>query len=193
MSKRWIIILIILAAVIGGIFYLISSRSYPAVLVNFDFIGYAVFEKDTAAATHYYEKALETYNKQQADLLTSSEVKTEIERAVLDRLIESSLMEKELKKRMKNSDIETIVNNKIEQVTKGVDISKEVEALYGLSFADFKEYVLKPQARQEALEGRFILENKNFADWLKEARGKAQVVILLPNFSWNGVEVVVKK
>lgn len=193
MNRKWIIFLIILVALIAGIFYLISSRSYPVAVVNFSSIGYASFKKDTAAATQYYAKALETYNKGQANLVNTPDVQMEIERAVLDRLIENSLIDKELRKIMKSSDIENIINNKIGQATEGVDISKEVETLYGLTIADFKENVLKPQARQDALEGRFILENKNMSDWLKEARSKAQVWILIPNFSWNGEEVVVKK
>ncbi len=193
MNRKWIIFLIILIVIIAGIFYLISSRSYPVAVVNFSSIGYASFKKDTAAATQYYAKALETYNKGQANLVNAPDVQMEIEKAVLDRLIENSLIDKELRKIMKSSDIENIINNKIGQATEGVDISKEVETLYGLSIADFKENVLKPQARQDALEGRFILENKNMSDWLKEARSKAQVWILIPNFSWNGEEVVVKK
>lgn len=193
MNKKLIIFLSLVIVVIGGIFYLIASRSYPAALVNFSPVGYADFKKDTAAATQYYAKALETYNRGQATLVNAPDVKMEIERAVLDRLIENSLIEKELRKIMKSGDIENIINNKIEQAMSGVDVSKEVEALYGLSLTDFKENVLKPQARQDALEGRFILDNKNFSDWLKEARSKAQVLILIPNFSWNGEEVVVKK
>ena len=193
MSKYWISALITVVVIIGGIFYLISSRSYPVAVVNFSSIGYASFKKDTAAATRYYAKALETYNKGQANLVNAPDVRREIEKAVLDRLIENNLIDKELRKIMKSSDIENIINNKIEQATAGVDISKEVETLYGLTIADFKENVLKPQARRDALEGRFILENKNMSDWLKEARTKARVLILIPNFSWNGEEVIVKK
>jgi len=36
------------------------------------------------------------------------------------------------------------------------------------------------------------LENKNFDDWLKNAKKQAKVVILLPGFSWNGEGVVTK-
>ena len=166
--------------------FLITTKSYPIAFVNWRPISLKSFKKDALIASSYYRKALETYDKNQAAVMNSKEVKQEIERAVLDKLIEDNLIQRELEKRLKNNELEKMVNDKIEEAIKGRDIGKEVEALYGVSFDEFKERFLKPQARREILESRLALENKNINDWLKEIKSKTKAMIFLPGFGWNG-------
>ena len=168
------------------------SSIYPVALVNWQLISFQTFKKDSAAAIYYYQKALETYSKNDIAVINSSEVKQEIERAVFDKLIENVLIHQELRKRLKNNELERMVENKIEETIKGKNIEKEVKILYDLSLDEFKERLLKPQAEQEILASRLLLENKNFDEWLKEVKSKAKVIILLPNFKWKDGQVMIK-
>jgi len=190
-NKKRIVILISSVIVIV-IVIIIVAQSYPIAFVNWQLISFQTFKKDSATAIYYYQKTLETYNKNDLAVIHSSEVKQEIERAVLDKLIENILIHQELRKRLKNNELERMAENKIEEIIKGKDIEKKVKILYGLSLDEFKERILKPQARQEILASRLLLENKNFDEWLKDVKKQAKVDILLPGFEWNGEGVATK-
>ena len=202
MNKKKIIF-IISSVIVIVVAVVIITRSYPVVLVNWRPISLKSFKKDASIAINYYQKALETYDKNQAAVMNSKEVKQEIERAVLDKLIEDSLIQRELEKRLKNNELEKMVNDKIEGTLGGKDIGKEVETLYGVSLDEFKERFLKPQARREILESRLQLENQELSakggsasggnNWLKEIKLKTKVMIFLPGFEWNGEGVIIKK
>lgn len=199
MNKNKIIILILSVIIIVTVIVIIF-QFYPIVLVNWRPIIFSSFKKDVSGAGNYYRKALETYDKNQAAVMNSKEVNQEIERAVLDKLIEDNLIQRELEKRLKNNELEKMVNDKIEEAIRDKDIEKEVKALYGFSVDEFKERFLKPQARREIFEARFLLENfsteSEFVsggdNWLKEAKLKSKVIIFLPGFEWSGKGVILK-
>lgn len=192
MSKKFIIILIAGLAVCG-ILYFILLQAYPIALVNLHFITLKSFEKDYMAAISYYRNLLKTYDKNQTPVLDSPEIQQEISRAVVERSVENILIHQELKKQLKASELQKMVDNRIQEVLKGKDIEKQVRTLYGLSMGDFKERILKPEAEREIITGRLFLENKNFEDWLRDAKKQAQVAILLSNLKWDGSGVVMGK
>ncbi|MBI3638501.1 hypothetical protein HY227_02045 [Candidatus Wolfebacteria bacterium] len=180
--------------------YVFLIRNYPVALVNWHFVRSGDFQEDLAVAISYYGKADEAGNKEtgiRADITDSEEARTEIKRAVLDKLIEDNLIEQELKKRIGDNDLKALVDKKIESAISGANIEKEVKFIYGLSMKDFRKKILEPQAKSEILEGRLLLENNlpagGFEEWLLGQRTKAKVVVLLPGFSWNGKEVKAKK
>lgn len=191
MSKRKILILILLIFV-AGIGFLILNQSYPVALVNWQPVSAKSFNNDFGTAIFYYRKAAETYNKNDVTAIESPQVKAEIERAVLDKSVENILILNELEKRLKNSELDQMVQNKINEVFNGQDIAKQVATIYNLSLDAFKEQVLTPEARTEILQARLALENKNFDDWLINVKKQAKVIILLPGFGWNGEGVIVK-
>lgn len=191
MNKKRILILISSIIVIV-IVIVIGSQSYPVAFINWRPISLRAFKKDSGTAIYYYQKTLETYSQNDAAIINSPEVKTEIERAVINKLIENVLIHQELKKRLKNDELEKMAENKVEETIKGKDIEKEIKILYDLSLDEFKERILKPQAEQEILASRLLLENKNFDEWLKETKSKAKVIILLPNFEWKDGQVMMK-
>ncbi len=194
MVKFWIFILTIAALIIGGI-YLILSRSYPAAIVNYQIIAVRDFYADYRASMTYYKNALDVYNEKDFAALESGEVKLEIQRAVLESLIEDILIDKELKSQIGFVELKKIVNRKIEESVGGQKIQEAVETLYGLSFEEFRERVLVPQAKREILEGRLFLQNPPVApdEFLRKLKSKARVLIFLPDFEWNGKEVIIKK
>ena len=188
MNKKKFIILILFAIVIAIVVF-ISTQSYPIALVNWRPITLKSFEKDFSVAVHYYQKMLETYDRNQTAVLDSLEIQREIERAVLEQLIKNSLVRQELEKQIKSGELEKMIDNKIQEALKGKDVGKEIETLYGLSLDAFKERVLKPQAETEIITGRLFLQNKSFDDWLKES--KAKIIILMPGFEWKNGQVMI--
>lgn len=188
--KKFLILLLII--IIGISVYFFVFQFYPIILIDWQPISFKSFKKDLNIAFNYYQRILETYDKKQATVMNSEEIKKEISRSVLDKLIEDELIRRELKKRLKNNEIEKMTDGKIEEAIKRRDIEKEVKTLYGVSFNEFKERLLKPQVKKEILEARLRLENKNIDNWLKEIKLKTQVLVFLPDFIWSGEGVIIK-
>ncbi len=189
-KKRVILSLLILFIIVIG--YLIMTGSYPVAFVGGRSITLRDFKKDSEITIFYYKKASETYDPGNMVVVNSPEAKKEIERAVLDKLVENVLIDRELEKRLKNGEIEEMVNKKIENIISGKDVEKQVKTLYDIPLNDFKERLLKPQAKQEILSDRLLLENVNFDDWLKQAKSESKVIILLTDFEWKNNKVVIK-
>lgn len=183
----WFIPLILIS---GGLYFILSDF-YPVVLVDGQIIEARDFEKDYASALRYYQSVFKIYNED-ATKLDSQEIKQELKRATLDKLIENKLIRGNLEKLIENDELKNKVVQKIEKTIKDVDIQKGVQALYGLSLNDFKERILTPQAEREILEGRLYLDGKKIDEWLKEEKSKVKVIILISGFSWNGEKVMIK-
>ena len=188
-KKTTIIIALILTIGIGA--YIIISHSYPVVLVGSQLISAGDFREHYSGAYKYYRNILELYAKDAA-VLNADETKKEIERAVLDGLIEDVLIDEELRKTMSAADLNRIVEERISKIENGEKISKEASVLYGFSADDFKKRVVIPQAKSDILGNRIFLENGNFEEKLKELKRNAKVVILIPGFSWIGEGVAIK-
>ena len=189
-KKTTIIIALILTIGIGA--YIIISHSYPVVLVGSQLISAGDFREHYSGAYKYYRNILELYAKDAA-VLNADETKKEIERAVLDGLIEDVLIDEELKKIMSAADLGRMVEEKISKIARsGEKLGESASILYGFSADDFKKRVLIPQAKSDILGNRIFLENGNFEEKLKELKRNAKVVILIPGFSWIGEGVVLR-
>jgi len=165
---------------------------YPVAVVNFDLITAEKFSKENYTANKYFQNQF-FISGSDPKTLDSAEAQLEIRRAVLEELIFNSLVYKELNRRFKD-EYHSIAENKIDQALKNnSNLQAAVKELYGLEFSEFKDRVLLPQAYQEILEGRMFLNNENFGDWLKNAKAKATVIILSPEFEWNGDGVEIKR
>lgn len=172
---------------------IISFKFYPIAFVGWQPIIYGDFNKNYNSAVFYYEKALSTYDKNNADIINSLEVRNEIKRAGLEASIEDILISNELKKIFSSSELNSQIDKNVIAAIGGKDVKKEMETLYGLSVSKFTKYFLKPQARKEILEARLRLENGNFDEWLKNTENQAKVMIFLPGFEWKDGTVIIKK
>ena len=169
---------------------LIVSGFYPIAFVGGRFITWQNLRHSTQVAFHYYKAASQTYGGSSDDLNKPENIQ-EVNRAILDKLIENKIILKGLESIPEAS---RIVKNKVDQALKqSTNLKEAVNALYGINVDDFTELILVPQSRKEVLEGRLTLENKNFDDWLKETKKTTKVLILLNDFSWDGEKVVLKK
>ncbi|MEK7634647.1 MAG: SurA N-terminal domain-containing protein [Patescibacteria group bacterium] len=189
-NKILIAILILFVAVV---LWFIFTTNYPIALVNLQPISAIDFNKNYASSLVYYKNALETYNNKDAKALEADEIKKEIKRALLENMIENILIDRQLKKEIKSSDLEKLIIKKIEEVINGQNIQEAVEKLYGFSFNDFKKRILIPQAKKEIFESRIFLSGENFEEKLKDIKSKAQIMIFLPGFEWGEKGVIIKE
>lgn len=179
MSHKQIIISII-AIVIVAIAYLILSGFYPIALVNFNSIPAYKWEANLTAAYTYYQK---TSNNS-----LTNKTQREIQRVILDKLIKEQIVHQELKNMVKNSKLSAIIDNKIKNFTADSQTPELIKSFYGMSMGEFNKLLI-PVAEEEILEGRLFIENKKLSEWLKAKKSEANLIILLPDFSWDGEEV----
>jgi len=179
------------AVVLIGLSWFIFGGNYPIVFVDFSAISAKDYNKNYLSSLNYYEKALKTY-AQDLQVLEADEAKQEIKRAVLDNLIEDILIDRELKKEIKQDDLNVLVEKKINEISESQIADKAIETLYGFSYNEFRQRVLKPQAKKEILENRLFLAGIDFDEKMKDIKAQSRVKIFLSELGWNGKEVVIK-
>jgi hypothetical protein len=197
-NKFKFFLILFLVILIGSLGYIAQAGYYPIALVNTLPIHYVDFKKDLKAGLVYYNQFSEIYNKKGQNIIKdkkedSAIIEKELQKAVLDTLIENILIDEGLRQRMKKKEINDLVNEKIEKALIGVNIKDLANKMYGLSADDFIDNFLRPQAKRDILSNRLNFENTNLNDWLKNEKKRAKVIILLSNFQWNGDGVQVKK
>ncbi len=185
--------IIIFFAIIGlglGTLILIRNGLYPVTFVNFHFISAKTLEKDYDAAYRYFYNALLTYGSN-PDVLKQEVSQKEIRRATLNKLITDCFIYDEVKRRI-GGNLDEITEKIISQNVDSAKLEQAVKEIYGLGIEDFKKRVLVSQAHREILEGRMLVAKENFDDWLKNTSAQARVIILLPDFYWDGEKVAAK-
>ncbi len=172
-----------------GLGWFIFGGNYPIAFIDFSVISARDYNKNYSSSLNYYEKALKTY-AQDSQVLKADEAKQEIKRAVLDNLIEDILIDRELKKEIKQDDLSALIEKKISEISESQIADKATETLYGFSFNEFRERVLKPQAKKEILGNRLFLAGIDFDEKMKDIRAQARIKIFLSGFKWKDGEVV---
>ena len=177
---------------VSGFAVFLAARNgvYPVALVNSQIISARDLEKDYNAALRYFHNAILTYGSDPA-ILEKEDSKKEIRRATLNKLVTDILISQEAEKRL-GRELSDVTEKIISQNLNSQNLEKAVSEIYGLGLEDFKKQILVSQAHREILEGKMFANKENFDQWLADASGKARVVILLPDFSWDGKQVVVK-
>ena len=193
MSNKFYLILIAMVALGLGIFYLIQIGFYPVAVVNYRFLGAKDWNEAVVSAHHYPTKTEEAYASESFGGGEKNLLLKELRRATLDKLIVNALISKELEKRV-GGELGGLVQNKIRDTRVNTpDFEKAVAELYGLTFEQFKNLVLIPQAEEEILTDRVKAEQQtDFSEWLTVERRAASVIILAPDLRWDGERVVSK-
>lgn len=165
---------------IGGA--LVAANAYPVAFVNGAPVYARRFSRNYQTAMVYYR------NLQQAKAPVNDVAPEVIEASVLGDLIDAELIFAGARAEV-GSELDGIVKSKIAEYANDPQVQEGARRMYGLSFAEFQDALLVPQARQDILAGRLYLRNENIETWLASAREKAKVVILSPRFAWNGKRV----
>lgn len=188
-NKIFKLVGLLIAIIIVLLIFLYITKLYPVAIVNGDYITARNYEVNLDVAVNY-AKGIAGDKAENQEMIESVEFKKETQRSVLESLVEARLISDYLDKTIKAKDLKAIIENKIKNAIGGKDVAKGIAKLYKLSVSDFEKLVLIPQAKYEIIEGRFMIENKNFSEWIKEAKQTAKTTIYISGFKWgvNGVE-----
>ena len=175
------------------VFFLISGGFYPILSVNGSFVSARTFWKNYQASSVYYKKVMDAYSSTVQDKSKIEPVNTnDIKKLALTQIVENILISAEVQKEL-GGDLDAIVAGRISKIDGDTDLQKAAEGVYGLNFAEFKDEILVPLAKEEILTGRLFLQGKKLGDWLDEAKKSSQVKIYSNQFFWDGKEVQLKK
>jgi hypothetical protein len=175
-----IILVVVFVAFILAV--LISAGYYPIAIVNGNFITAHQFRINYGAAYNYYQKAAKLYNS------TSTFNVNNFQAAIFSQLVDNVLIENELKKEL-GGNFNLVLNNKLKDINESQNLEKEVTQIYGVNYSTFKQEVFIPEAEKDILTGRLFLNGQKLDDWLKNARNSAHIIVLSPNFYWDGQEM----
>ncbi len=188
-NKKTKIAIFLTVLIVGGYFFY-HSNLFPAAIVNWHFISQKTVDEYYQLGFRYLNNIAITYGTDTKTLETNNS-KKELERAVLEKLIENDLIYFEVKK-IAGNDLEKIANQKIENALKNADIQQAINTIFDTSLKNYTEKELKPQAYREILEGRMDLNNEQFDSWFEKAKNDAKVFIFIPGYSWDGKNVKIK-
>ena len=170
--------------------YLVSIGYYPVAFAGGQFITARQFHDTYGAASIYSETYLETYypTSTPEDLDDKASL---LQAAVLDQLIEEAIVSQELHKEV-GSDFDVLVSEKVNKFDSSDNLRSAADQLFGLSYDDFKDRVLVPQAEREVMEGRLFLKGQTFDPWLSSVKKSKRVLIFSSRFGWDGNKVKVQ-
>lgn len=158
---------------------------YPALFVNGRPVTVSRLNNQIEIASRFYAVQM----KLQGDdgvVLKSAEAKTEVKKAALESLVVSSLIDRELGRRISGKDLAQMLENRLSGVSlDSENVEKGAELLYGLTVEELRQYILAPQAKLEILEGNFKAKEEDFQSWLAKAKKEAAVSIFVPGFAWK--------
>jgi hypothetical protein len=170
----------------GAAAFMISAGYYPIAFVGNRPLLARDFWRNYRAAATYYENFARTYSASSTDIgYVVQATQTELERSVLEALIERRLVHVEAENEI-GGNLQGLIEERIGKFENDGELQKAASAVYGLSAADFRREVLVPQAEREILTGQLFLKGEKIDNWLEKAKGSSNVVIFSPDFKWSG-------
>ncbi len=181
--------IILATGILAGLLliFLVSFNFYPILVVDGSPISARRFWKNYRAASFYEDNLIKTYG-QNSDAVKPVSGK-DLETLVLNQLVEAELVSKGAK-REAGGDLEYLVSGKVQKYDESRDLKGAAVSLYGMSYPDFREEVLVPQAERDILAGRLYLRGESIDDWLAREKQAAQVAVFSKNFRWDGGKIV---
>ncbi|MBM3257462.1 MAG: hypothetical protein FJY98_04045 [Candidatus Liptonbacteria bacterium] len=179
--KRYGIFLCIIAITIG-LAFLVREGYYPVAWVGGELLSAREFSSQFRAAKKYFINAAQVYGA------TSTPSTAGLEGAVLEGLIETSLIRAEVKKEIGDG-AKDLIEERVEVFAKDEELIEAAKIIYGVSPEEFRAMVLVPQVEREILAGRLYLRGLEFSEWLDRAKREASIIMLTPGFEWTGKEI----
>lgn len=179
---RYAAVLLALAIVAGIIF-----GYYPSAFVD----TIPVWAKDLRRRERSAIGAYEVLNRGNAASSTddrTAQGKKKAREVVLAQSIEQALVRNELERRLTKTVLNETLRDMLARVNPA-DLEEIAGVLYGGDIASLARDVVFPQAEQDILRGRLLLEDVDFADWLVRARRDARVTIFSRRFMWKDGEL----
>ena len=170
-------IIFILAVAVFSSIFIYGQNFIPAVRVNGEVLSYADYFKNL--------DGLLRFNSLQPEPISN----LDMERVAINSFLEDVFMRQELSRRGKGeADVDKFVYATVKEEDLA-NLSQATGQLYGWSVADFKKFVLYPQARRIILSQEFEKEKADPAAWLEKSVNEAKISIYLPRWKWGDGEV----
>lgn len=187
--KYWVSGLVLVLIVAAGIYF--GSGRYPIAMVNNRSISAQDFRAAYSFAKTSGDTFLRMYNPTSTkDVAQLSDKDLEI--MVMDELVEDSLVHQEFIRQV-GREAGPLLAKKVLQYERDPSFMEAAKQVLGVNLNDLQNMVLLPQAERDLLSGRLYLHGKNVEDWIKEARGKAQVSVFSNNMHWQDGRMVMGK
>lgn len=183
--KRFYTIFLILIFSALGLAYFLKAGWHPLALINSQLVWTWSFEKEYNSALKYYDQAITTYNIPGMDEQKLDELKEDLKKATLNKIIEKIIISNGLKT-LVDKDNDTLITKKIDKYLENSKLEAAATALFNLSFEEFKNLVLIPQAEKEIIEEKLETESRDFNNWLKNQKQQASVYLFTNEFIWTG-------
>lgn len=186
MTKKYYAIFLAIILTGTTLYYFVAQGYFPVVIVNGHMISEKEYEQSLKGVVNYYLAVGKTYKDINIESVLNN--KSDVKKLAFEQVIENTIIAAELKRRL-GSGLEPIVQQKLGTVKKTEDLSKAAAALYGMNINDFAALYLRPVAERELLDGKLLLEKSDITTWLKTAKLKANVKMLVLGYSWQNGEV----
>ncbi|MFH1759150.1 MAG: hypothetical protein ABH822_01150 [Patescibacteria group bacterium] len=182
---RFYIVFLILIFSATGLVYALQSGWYPLALVNAQLVWQWQFEQEYSSAQQYYNQAIETYEIPDLTEEKIKELKEDLERATLDKIIEKLIVAEGFNA-FTGDDGGQLVLDKVDKYLENPKLEAAAVSLFNLEFPDFVDLILIPQAEKEILQEKLNEESRDFDNWLKNKKNQAKVHLFSSTFHWTG-------
>jgi hypothetical protein len=174
-------------AIAGLAFYWYRGGT-PVAIVNGSPVTSRRLVLNYQSASAYFENAKKAYQTDGEKNMDPNELRAE----VLTRLIESELIEDGLKKEA-GSDADHLLEAKLARYENNAELQKAATVSYSMTYRDFWNEVIVPQAKRDILAGRLFLRGEDMDEWITRAKRDASVTLFVDGFKWSGARVEVVK
>lgn len=151
----------------------------PVILVNGDIIKSRDLKLAVGTAENYYGQVLATYNKSASSPLNDPQLKKEISRAVLEKMIENAIL--------KQTPLdEGLVRERLDKALAAKNLEPAARTLYKMKFGEFVDLVLLPEVKKE------IFLEQYGPDGLKNLKKEANINVLISGYEWDGEKLLAR-
>lgn len=172
MHKKLFLAFAIAILLIGAFFYF-----KPIFSVNGQIVFRPEFEANLKAAVRSEKK----FEEKNPGLPTGADLGL----AAAQRILEMHLVREELWRQVDSKTLNPILTDKVDSALANPNFIAAAQDLYGFNAALVKKYIVLPQAEEDILKSKLLLQGKNFGDWLSAAKKSAQVKIYFSNLKWS--------
>lgn len=184
---RWtrrIILGVVGVVVIGGVCY--WGGWYPLLYVDGTPIWAYQYRTSVKLTHNFYSTMAQKMN-------VESIQDAELEKVVLDGLVDDVLITHELRTQMSSDEISQKTNAQVNSMISSGDGRTQMLSLTQVSESDSRTYLLNYIARGQVLSDLFTLQQKEIIPWLMEQRNQAHISFVGMSGTWSGEKGYEKK
>lgn len=185
--KPFIFILTFIICVVVGF---AATGVYPVAKIDGGLIANRTFVKVERAAENFANAEFQKTGMKPVDFEASANAlfRRDIGKGTLTFLIEDIIIRREGEKM--RDEFNVLVKERVDEaLVNSTNADRAARLVYGLSLADFRAYVLMPQARRDIVAEILKEKNQDFAVWMREQKKGLSVSFYFLKFTWTGERV----